>query len=90
MSIFRKSLQHHGFKESKVDFSSEEKTSLNMSKILNTNFFQAKATTTLLSIIANSDLRERLEFDCNQEASLVRGARPLNTSIQVVFRDDCY
>ena len=27
----------------------------------------------LLVIIANSDMRYDLEFDCNQEASLVRG-----------------
>ena len=31
----------------------------------------------LLAIIANSDLRHGLELDCNQEATLVRGARPL-------------
>ena len=31
----------------------------------------------LLATIANSDRRLGLEFDYNQEASLVRGARPL-------------
>ena len=31
----------------------------------------------LVAIIANSDRQRRLEFDCNLEASLVRGERPL-------------
>ena len=31
----------------------------------------------LLEIIANSDRRHGLELDCNQEAPLVPGARPL-------------
>ena len=31
----------------------------------------------LLEIIANYDRRHGLEFDCNEEATLVRGARPL-------------
>ena len=31
----------------------------------------------LLEIITKSDLRRGLEFDCNQEATLGRGARPL-------------
>ena len=31
----------------------------------------------LLEVIANSDRRHGLEFDCNQEVLLVRGARPL-------------
>ena len=31
----------------------------------------------ILAIIANFDLRHGLEFDCNQEALLVRGSRPL-------------
>ena len=31
----------------------------------------------LLAIIAISDLRHGLKFDCNQEASPVKGARPL-------------
>ena len=30
----------------------------------------------LLEIITHSDLRHRLEFDCNQEATLLQGARP--------------
>ena len=29
-----------------------------------------------LKMIANFDFRHQFEFDCNQEASLVRGARP--------------
>ena len=37
----------------------------------------ARVEITFPEIIANSDLRHGLEFDCNQEASLVRGARPL-------------
>ena len=32
---------------------------------------------TLQATIANSDLRHGIEFDSNQETSLVRGSRPL-------------
>ena len=42
-------------------------------------FFELKfeSKNQLLAIIANSDLWHGLEFDCYQEASPVRGARPL-------------
>ena len=33
--------------------------------------------TSLLEIIANSDQRHDLDFDCNQEAKLLQGTKPL-------------
>ena len=35
------------------------------------------------------DRRHDLEFDCNQETTLVRGTRALIDLIKVPFGDDC-
>ena len=40
-------------------------------------------------MITNSDRQHGLEFDCYQEATLVRGARPLKTSIKVPLGENC-
>ena len=46
-----------------------------MEKIIQTiTFFIQLFPNALLAIIANSDLRNGLEFDCNLEASLFQGA----------------
>ena len=41
-----------------------------------------------LAIITNSDLPHGLEFDCNQEALLVQGVRPLIDFNKITFSDD--